>query len=273
MPRPIAQGRARSATGSPSLGIACDLESKAAYAYASDPACRRDEIAVEAEAARRVGFDAQVLTGRRFLSIPQRPCAFPIRPSSILQNTWSDWHWRWKRPAAAFSRARGSPRSIAAVAAVAAADGVLDVEHVVVATNFPFTGPVEYDRSTQPRGHTAMAFRAREEAAIDGMFIAIDEPRCSLRMGCDDEGLLLVVLGLSFKTGQERDVAGRFRELDRWVHENSRLTRRCGAGSTRITTPPIAFRSSVRRPARHPGSTSQPVSMPGASATAPPPEC
>jgi glycine/D-amino acid oxidase-like deaminating enzyme len=42
------------------LGIACDLESKAAYAYASDPA-GRDEIAAEAEAARRVGFDAQVL--------------------------------------------------------------------------------------------------------------------------------------------------------------------------------------------------------------------
>jgi glycine/D-amino acid oxidase-like deaminating enzyme len=42
------------------LGIACDLESKAAYAYARDPA-RRDEIAAEAEAARRVGFDAEVL--------------------------------------------------------------------------------------------------------------------------------------------------------------------------------------------------------------------
>ena len=42
------------------LGIACDLEAKAAYAYARDPA-RRDEIAAEAEAARRVGFDAEVL--------------------------------------------------------------------------------------------------------------------------------------------------------------------------------------------------------------------
>ena len=163
------------------LGIACDLESKAAYAYASDSA-RRDEIAVEAEAARRVGFDAQVLTGRRFLSIPQRPCAFPIRPSSILQNTWSDWHWRWKAGGRIFESTRVTAIDRGG-RAVAAADGVLDVEHVVVATNLPFTGPVEYDRSTQPRGHTAMAFRAREEAAIDGMFIAIDEPRCSLRMG------------------------------------------------------------------------------------------
>jgi hypothetical protein len=42
------------------LGIACDLDSKAAYAYARDPA-RRDEIAAEAEAARRVGFDAELL--------------------------------------------------------------------------------------------------------------------------------------------------------------------------------------------------------------------
>ena len=118
-----------------------------------------------------------------------------------------------------------------------------------------------------------MAFRAREEAAIDGMFIGIDEPRHSLRMGRDNEGPLLVVLGASFKTGQERDVAGRFRDLDRWVHKNFLVVKRCGDGLTRIMTPPIAFPSSVRRPVRHPGSTSQPVSMAGASATAPLPEC
>ena len=255
------------------LGIACDLESKAAYAYARDPA-RRDEIAAEAEAARRVGFDAEVLDRAPLPFDTAAALRFPdqaqFNPAKYLVGL-----------ALAVEAAGGRIFESTRVTAidrgrpwrVTAADGVLDVEHVVVATNFPFTGSVEYDSSTQPRGHTAMAFRAREEAAIDGMFIGVDEPRHSLRMGRDNEGPLLVALGPSFKTGQERDVAGRFRDLDRWVHEISRLVRRCGDGSTRIMTPPIAFLSSVRRRVRHPGSISQLVSMVGASATAPLPEC
>ena len=202
------------------LGIACDLESKAAYAYVHDPA-RRDEIAAEAEAARRVGFDAEVLdraplpfdtaAALRFRDQAQfNPAKYLVglalaaeaAGGRIFENTLVsaiDRGRRWR---------------------VTAADGVLDVDHVVVGTNFPFAGPVEYDGTTRPRGHTAMAFRARDEAAIDGMFIGIDDPRHSLRMGRDNEGPLLVVLGPSFKTGQERDVAGRFRDLDRWVHRN-----------------------------------------------------
>ncbi len=103
---------------------------------------------------------------------------------------------------------------------VIAKQGSLDVEHAVIATNFPITGPVEYDRSTQPRCHIAMAFRTTQEAAIDGMFIGIDQPTHSLRMGRDRDGPLLVVLGPAFKTGQDGDVARRFRDLDKWVRAN-----------------------------------------------------
>ena len=42
------------------LGIACELERKAAYTYSCDPAQRAD-IAAETDAARRVGFDARLL--------------------------------------------------------------------------------------------------------------------------------------------------------------------------------------------------------------------
>ena len=52
------------------------------------------------------------------------------------------------------------------------------------------------------------------------MFIGIDDPTHSLRMGRDDEGPLLVALGPRFNTGQDGDVAQRFRELDNWVHAN-----------------------------------------------------
>jgi glycine/D-amino acid oxidase-like deaminating enzyme/nitrite reductase/ring-hydroxylating ferredoxin subunit len=202
------------------LGIACDLESKAAYAYASNPA-HRDEIAAEADAARRVGFDAELLDRAPLPFETAAALCFrdqaQFNPAKYLVGL-----------ALAVEGAGGRIFENTRVTAIdrrrrwrlTAADGVLDVEHVVVATNLPFTGPGEYDGSTQPRGHIAMAFRTRDAAAIDGMFIGIDEPRRSLRMGRDNEGPLLVVLGPSFKTGLERDVAGRFRDLDRWAHEN-----------------------------------------------------
>ena len=71
----------------------------------------------------------------------------------------------------------------------------LQAEHVIIATNFPVAGPVSYDGTTRPRCHIAMAFRMAAGAAIDGMFIGIDKPTHSLRMGRDRDGPLLVVLG------------------------------------------------------------------------------
>jgi hypothetical protein len=89
-----------------------------------------------------------------------------------------------------------------------------------VTTNLPIAGPVTYDGRTQPRGHLAMAFRMTSDAAIDGMFIGIDLPTHSLRMGRDRDGLLLVVLGPRFNTGQDGDVAARFRELEGWTRDH-----------------------------------------------------
>jgi nitrite reductase/ring-hydroxylating ferredoxin subunit len=52
------------------------------------------------------------------------------------------------------------------------------------------------------------------------MFIGIDEPTHSLRMGRDDDGMLLVVLGSKFGTGLEGNVAKHFRELEAWTRRN-----------------------------------------------------
>jgi nitrite reductase/ring-hydroxylating ferredoxin subunit len=65
-----------------------------------------------------------------------------------------------------------------------------------------------------------MAFRVDVSAAIDGMFIGIDKPTHSLRIGRDDNGLLLVVLGSKFGTGLEGDVAKHFLELEAWTRQN-----------------------------------------------------
>src|SRR5262245_50461629 len=158
------------------LGIACELETKAAFAYTCDPT-QRDDIAAEVEAARRVGFDAEFLdraplpfetaAAMRFrgqaqfnpaqylvgLAMAVEAAGARLFESTVVTAIDSGIRWR-----------------------VNAKEAALDVSHVVVATNLPFTGTVEYDQRTQPRCHLAMAFRMAPEVAIDGMFIGIDKP-------------------------------------------------------------------------------------------------
>jgi Rieske Fe-S protein len=77
--------------------------------------------------------------------------------------------------------------------------------------------PFGYANRTQPRSHVAMAFRLDDGAVLDGMFLSIDTPAHSLRTGRDAEGRLLIALGPKFNTGQDGDVARRFRELEAWA--------------------------------------------------------
>jgi Rieske Fe-S protein len=77
--------------------------------------------------------------------------------------------------------------------------------------------PIGYANRTQPRSHVAMAFRLGDAAIIDGMFISIDEPTHSIRTGRDQDGPLLITLGPRFNTGQDGDVARRFRDLEHWT--------------------------------------------------------
>lgn len=201
------------------LAIDCDFEPKDAYVYTCDPS-RRPEIEREAEAARNLGFEADDLAkaplpfetagALRFRDQAQfNPVRYLIGLASaieaaggrIFENTRAtnvDSGGRWRIEAGRIH---------------------LDAEHVILATNLPTAGSVPFDRTTRPRCHIAMAFRAAS-TAIDGMFIGIDKPTHSLRMGRDREGPLLVVLGPSFNTGHDGDVAARFRELEDWVRSN-----------------------------------------------------
>ena len=52
------------------------------------------------------------------------------------------------------------------------------------------------------------------------MFIAVDAPSHSIRIGRDTAGPLLIVLGPSFTTGNDGDIAKRFVELEQWVRAN-----------------------------------------------------
>jgi glycine/D-amino acid oxidase-like deaminating enzyme/nitrite reductase/ring-hydroxylating ferredoxin subunit len=199
------------------LGIACDFERKAAYTYTCDPA-QREDIAAETEAARRVGFDAGLL---HRAPLPFDTAAAICFPDQAQFNPVQYLIGLALAVEAAGGRIFENTRVTAVESGnrwrVVCEHGSLDVGQVVIATNLPIAGPGEYDGRTQPRCHIAMAFRTPHDSIIDGMFIGIDEPTHSLRMGRDDKGPVLVVLGPRFNTGQDGDVAKRFRELENWT--------------------------------------------------------
>jgi glycine/D-amino acid oxidase-like deaminating enzyme/nitrite reductase/ring-hydroxylating ferredoxin subunit len=202
------------------LAIGCDLEQKHAYTYTCDKSQVTD-IEKEAEFARELGFEAEAMSkaplpfetagALRFANEAQfNPTRYLLGLASAIATVGGTIFENTRVTKVAFDKRWR----------LTAESGRLDADHVVLATNLPTAGPGNYDVRTRPRGHIAMAFRMESETALEGMFIGIDPPTHSLRMGRDQEGALLVVLGPAFVTGQEGDVAARFRELERWSREN-----------------------------------------------------
>jgi glycine/D-amino acid oxidase-like deaminating enzyme/nitrite reductase/ring-hydroxylating ferredoxin subunit len=204
------------------LRIDCNLERKPAYAYTQRES-RRRSLEVEARAARKLGLVADVVDRAPLpfdtagaLRFPDQAQFNPARygvglaasaaahGARIFENT----------------RVTGLRKGPAGVRwRVEAGRHRLDADHVILATNLPIGGPVAYDQCTQPRCHYAMALRAKSPTLIDGMFIDVDRPAHSLRMGADGDGPLLVALGPRFETGHDGDVAARFRDLEAWVRQ------------------------------------------------------
>jgi len=202
------------------LAIACDLEKKDAYAYT----CKKSllaEIEAEAAIARDLGFEADVVAraplpfdtvgALRFAGEAQfNPAQYLVGLAAAVKAAGGS----------IFENTRVHDVKPGRCWRVVTERGWIDAERVVVATNLPVAGPGHYDAKTRPRGHIAMGFRTVSAAAVEGMFIGIDQPTHSIRTGRDAHGPLLIVLGPAFVTGQEGDVATRFRQLDEWAQQN-----------------------------------------------------
>jgi glycine/D-amino acid oxidase-like deaminating enzyme/nitrite reductase/ring-hydroxylating ferredoxin subunit len=202
------------------LGLACDFESKHAYAYCTNQS-RVADLQSEAEAARKVGLEAELLD--------RAPLPFATNGALRFRNQAQFNPAQYLIGLAKAAESRGTrifeESRVTNVDAdhgwqIKAGRSSVKTKHVVLATNLPIAGPVRYDQRTRPRSHIAMAFRIAQEMGIDGMFIGIDEPTHSLRMGRDQDGLLLVVLGAKFGTGHEGDIARHFLNLENWTREN-----------------------------------------------------
>lgn len=201
-------------------GIECDLESKPAYVYTSDP-LQREAIAAEAEAARRLGLPADVLDRAPLPFDTAGALRFPgqaqFNPAKYLVGLAKAVEERGGR---IFEMSRVTFVGEASRWRAVTDNGTVHAENVVVATNMTIKSPVGMAKRTQPRSHTAMAFRIDDPTQFEGMFIGIDEPTHSIRTGRDGEGPLLVVLGPKFNTGQDGDVGRRFRHLETWARSN-----------------------------------------------------
>ncbi|MGI6852741.1 FAD-dependent oxidoreductase [Mesorhizobium sp. 1B3] len=200
--------------------IGCDLESRPAYAYTSSPA-RRADIAAEAEAARELGLEAEAIDKAPLPFETAGALLFPdqaqFNPASYLAGLARAVV---ERGGQVFENSRAVLIDEASRWRVVTDGGhTLHAEHVVIATNMTVKSPVGMANRTQPRSHVAMAFRTDGPDMVDGMFIGIDDPTRSLRMGRDAKGPLLVALGPKFNTGQDGNVAARFQELEQWVRQ------------------------------------------------------
>ncbi|WP_414470928.1 FAD-dependent oxidoreductase [Microvirga sp. M2] len=202
------------------LRIDCDFEPKSAFTYTCDPG-RREDIRAEAEAATALGFDVRV--------VDEAPLPFATAGALEFRDQAQFNPARYLVGLAAAVQARGGriyERSRATRFdrpgrwSVGTAQGQVMADHVVVATNITVKSPVGYANRTQPRCHVVMAFRTDHPEAVDGMFISIDDPTHSIRTGRDADGPLILTLGPRFNTGQDGDVARRFRELEDWTRAN-----------------------------------------------------
>lgn len=202
------------------LGIDCDLETRDAYAYASTPETR-ETIEAEARIARELGLEAEVLDPAPLPFATAGALRFPdqaqFNPASYLVGLAQAVA---ERGGQIFERSRAQLIDAASRWRVVTDGGNVHAENILVAANMTVKSPVGMANRTQPRCHTAMGFRVDDPAAVNGMFIGIDEPTHSIRMGRDRDGALMLVLGPKFNTGQDGDVAARFRDLERWARQN-----------------------------------------------------
>lgn len=207
------------------LGIACDFEKCSAMVWIDPDKVELDAIEREAEAALSLGLPADVLD--------RAPLPFPTGGAlRFTDQAQFNPLLYIVGMAGAVSRAGGRIFEQSRVASIdhedvwrirTDEDGEIRAESLFLATNLPIAGPIDYSIRTQPRCHTAAAFRIRSEHAPDGMFISAGQPSHSIRCGRDADGPLLIVLGPHFNTGQEGNVARRFLELEDWTRERFKV--------------------------------------------------
>jgi glycine/D-amino acid oxidase-like deaminating enzyme/nitrite reductase/ring-hydroxylating ferredoxin subunit len=201
------------------LGIDCDLETKANYAYAErgESVQRiRDEIA----AAKRAGLAATFVTET---SLP-----FAVAGAVRIDGQAQFHPRRYLLPllervngdgSHVFEETRVRDVRHGDPCIVESERGSVRARDVVLATHLPFEDKSLLFAKAHPQRSYAVAAPISAEAAPDGMFISVDPPTRSVRTTPYDSGTLLIVGGEGHKTGQAGDTREPYERLERWARE------------------------------------------------------
>jgi glycine/D-amino acid oxidase-like deaminating enzyme/nitrite reductase/ring-hydroxylating ferredoxin subunit len=205
------------------LGIDCDLETKANYAYAEKPESV-PQIEAEVAAANRAGLSATF--------VRETPLPFQVT-GAIRIDDQAEFHpRRYLLPLVeqvagdgsfVFEKTRVRDVRHGTPCTVEVDSGSVRAGAVVLATHLPFEDQGLLFTKAHPHRSYAIAGRVDAASAPDGMFISVDQPTRSLRTTPHEGGLLLIVGGEGHKTGQAEDTRVPYRRLKEWASERFHL--------------------------------------------------
>jgi glycine/D-amino acid oxidase-like deaminating enzyme len=194
----------------------CELVTRAAYTYTTDPA-RRADVEAEVETATKLGLPAAFATD---VELP-----FDVA-GAVRFDGQAQFHPRRyclglaRALTAAGGRIHERTRAVGiAGRKVQTEQGSVEAGNVVLATHLPFADRGGFFAKTFPSRSYALAVRLDATASMPkGMYLSADQPTRSLRTACDD-GVLLVG-GEGHKVGHDPDTTQRYAALEAWAREH-----------------------------------------------------
>lgn len=204
--------------------IPCDFERKTNYVYCEDASCVSD-LEDEVEAARKAGLDVELVADT---SLPYGVAAALKHPDQ------AQFHARKyllhlaelveARGGQIFEMTRATGINESDRCTVDTDRGTIAADHVVVATNYPFTDRGLMFARVHPKRSYAVTGAIDPSKAPDGMFISADSPTRSIRTIPDGERLLLMVGGNGHGAGQKTDTSTEYEDLENWMAERFGIT-------------------------------------------------
>jgi glycine/D-amino acid oxidase-like deaminating enzyme/nitrite reductase/ring-hydroxylating ferredoxin subunit len=192
--------------------IACDFKRTTAYTYAKTDQEFR-QIETEYHAAKQLGLPATLVT--------EVPLPLPTA-GAIAFTDQAQFHPRKYLLALAqsfitnggriFEQTRVLELEEGTPCKITTTQGTLTAKYVIIATHFPFYDPALYFTRLAPHRSCVVAVKLNGEVP-EGMFIGTDEESHSFRNQPTDAGVLFLVGGEGYKTGQGGDILKRYEAL------------------------------------------------------------
>jgi glycine/D-amino acid oxidase-like deaminating enzyme/nitrite reductase/ring-hydroxylating ferredoxin subunit len=196
--------------------VECDFKRTTAYTFAQSEH-EVKPIEAEVKAAQRLGLPASFVT----------EITFPLpTKGAITFSNQAQFHPRKYLLALAdyfvqsgghiFEHTRVTEVNEANPCTVITDKGTISAQKVVIATHFPIYDPALY--FSRLSSHRSLVIGLRLDGTVpEGMYIGTGEEAHSFRNQPIDDGMLLLVGGAGFKTGQGGDILERYHRLEQFA--------------------------------------------------------